>query len=146
MSGSYRGETEGQGMLGKGPCGGRDLAEDTLSTRGQRAGDRKPWVAGGRGTRQQLEYPRMSRQSCDLHGRWPPGPAHTAPSVASTWGPAKRRAAARVLGCHRNPALGFRNDQGSMLTLGAIDSSYYTGSLHWIPVTVQEYWQFTVDR
>ncbi|XP_032949340.1 chymosin-like [Rhinolophus ferrumequinum] len=38
-----------------------------------------------------------------------------------------------------------RNDQGSMLTLGAIDSSYYTGSLHWIPVTVQEYWQFTVD-
>uniref|UniRef100_A0A2K5DCK0 Peptidase A1 domain-containing protein n=1 Tax=Aotus nancymaae TaxID=37293 RepID=A0A2K5DCK0_AOTNA len=38
-----------------------------------------------------------------------------------------------------------RNDQGSMLTLGAIDPSYYTGSLHWIPVTVQEYWQFTVD-
>lgn len=33
-----------------------------------------------------------------------------------------------------------------MLTLGAIDTSYYTGSLHWIPVTVQEYWQFTVDR
>lgn len=55
-------------------------------------------------------------------------------------------AAARVLGCHSNLALGFRNDQGSMLTLGAIDSSYYTGSLHWIPVTVQEYWQFTVDR
>ncbi|XP_003933485.1 chymosin [Saimiri boliviensis] len=39
-----------------------------------------------------------------------------------------------------------RNEQGSMLTLGAIDRSYYTGSLHWIPVTVQEYWQFTVDR
>ncbi|XP_002751243.1 chymosin [Callithrix jacchus] len=38
-----------------------------------------------------------------------------------------------------------RNEQGSMLTLGAIDPSYYTGSLHWIPVTVQEYWQFTVD-
>ncbi|XP_075396457.1 chymosin-like [Tenrec ecaudatus] len=38
-----------------------------------------------------------------------------------------------------------RNGQGSMLTLGAIDSSYYTGSLHWVPVTVQEYWQFTVD-
>lgn len=33
-----------------------------------------------------------------------------------------------------------------MLTLGGIDSSYYTGSLHWVPVTVQEYWQFTVDR
>ncbi|XP_006919685.1 chymosin [Pteropus alecto] len=38
-----------------------------------------------------------------------------------------------------------RNDQGSMLTLGAIDSSYYRGSLHWVPVTVREYWQFTVD-
>lgn len=42
--------------------------------------------------------------------------------------------------------LGFRSSQGSMLTLGAIDPSYYTGSLHWVPVTVQEYWQFTVDR
>uniref|UniRef100_A0A2I3HIQ0 Peptidase A1 domain-containing protein n=1 Tax=Nomascus leucogenys TaxID=61853 RepID=A0A2I3HIQ0_NOMLE len=38
-----------------------------------------------------------------------------------------------------------RNDQGSMLTLGAIDLSYYAGSLHWIPVTVQEYRPFTVD-
>ncbi|EPY73179.1 chymosin [Camelus ferus] len=38
-----------------------------------------------------------------------------------------------------------RNGQGSMLTLGAIDPSYYTGSLHWVPVTVQQYWQFTVD-
>ncbi|XP_007947634.1 chymosin-like [Orycteropus afer afer] len=38
-----------------------------------------------------------------------------------------------------------RNEQGSMLTLGATDSSYYTGSLHWVPVTVQKYWQFTVD-
>ncbi|XP_036047488.1 chymosin-like [Onychomys torridus] len=39
-----------------------------------------------------------------------------------------------------------RNDQGSMLTLGAIDQSYFVGSLHWVPVTVQGYWQFTVDR
>uniref|UniRef100_A0ABK0LNF3 Chymosin n=1 Tax=Rattus norvegicus TaxID=10116 RepID=A0ABK0LNF3_RAT len=39
-----------------------------------------------------------------------------------------------------------RNDQGSMLTLGAIDQSYFIGSLHWVPVTVQGYWQFTVDR
>ncbi|XP_025728411.1 chymosin-like [Callorhinus ursinus] len=39
-----------------------------------------------------------------------------------------------------------RNGQGSMLTLGAIDPPYYTGSLHWVPVTVQEYWQFSVDR
>ncbi|XP_036129290.1 chymosin-like [Molossus molossus] len=38
-----------------------------------------------------------------------------------------------------------RNGPGSMLTLGAIDTSYYTGPLHWVPITVQEYWQFTVD-
>lgn len=44
------------------------------------------------------------------------------------------------------PVLGFRNEEGSMLMLGAIDSSYYRGSLHWVPVTVQQYWQFTVDR
>ncbi|XP_007529425.1 chymosin-like [Erinaceus europaeus] len=36
--------------------------------------------------------------------------------------------------------------QGSMLILGAIDPSYYVGALHWVPVTVQQYWQFTVDR
>uniref|UniRef100_A0A8D2D8N7 Peptidase A1 domain-containing protein n=1 Tax=Sciurus vulgaris TaxID=55149 RepID=A0A8D2D8N7_SCIVU len=39
-----------------------------------------------------------------------------------------------------------RNGQGSMLTLGAIDPSYYTGSLDWVPVTLQQYWQFAVDR
>ncbi|KAM6218061.1 chymosin-like [Rhynchocyon petersi] len=38
-----------------------------------------------------------------------------------------------------------RHDQGSMITLGGIDPSYYTGSLHWVPVTVQQYWQITVD-
>ncbi|KAM5256350.1 chymosin-like [Ctenodactylus gundi] len=38
-----------------------------------------------------------------------------------------------------------RNDQGSMLTLGAIDQFAYTGSLDWVPVTVRGYWQFTVD-
>lgn len=48
--------------------------------------------------------------------------------------------------CHREAFLGFRDDQGSMLTLGAIDQSYFVGSLHWVPVTTQEYWQFTVDR
>lgn len=50
------------------------------------------------------------------------------------------------VGGHSVPFLGFRNDEGSMLTLGAIDPSYYTGSLHWVPVTMQLYWQFTVDR
>lgn len=48
--------------------------------------------------------------------------------------------------CCNTPFLGFRNGQGSMLTLGAIDPTYYTGALHWVPVTVEEYWQFTVDR
>ncbi|XP_055979518.1 chymosin-like [Sorex fumeus] len=38
-----------------------------------------------------------------------------------------------------------RNGPGSMLTLGAIDHSHYTGTLHWVPVTVQQYWQFTLD-
>ncbi|XP_001372683.1 chymosin-like [Monodelphis domestica] len=38
-----------------------------------------------------------------------------------------------------------RDSQGSMLILGAIDPSYYTGSLHWVPVTEQGYWQFSVD-
>lgn len=48
--------------------------------------------------------------------------------------------------CHREAFLGSRNDQGSMLTLGAVDQSYFVGPLHWVPVTVQGYWQFTVDR
>lgn len=48
--------------------------------------------------------------------------------------------------CYREAFLGSRNDQGSMLTLGAIDQSYFIGALHWVPVTVQGYWQFTVDR
>ncbi|KAM5162395.1 chymosin-like [Callospermophilus lateralis] len=39
-----------------------------------------------------------------------------------------------------------RTGQGSMLTLGAIDTSYYVGSLDWVPVTLQQYWQFAVDR
>ncbi|XP_004689722.1 PREDICTED: chymosin-like [Condylura cristata] len=38
-----------------------------------------------------------------------------------------------------------RSAQGSMLTLGAVDPSYYSGTLHWVPVTVQDYWQFTMD-
>lgn len=40
----------------------------------------------------------------------------------------------------------FRDREGSLLTLGAIDTSHYNGSLHWIPITVQQYWQFTVDK
>lgn len=47
---------------------------------------------------------------------------------------------------HMNLFSAFRNSQGSMLTLGAIDTSHYNGSLHWVPITVQQYWQFTVDK
>ncbi|XP_054950365.2 pepsin A-5 [Pan paniscus] len=34
---------------------------------------------------------------------------------------------------------------GSVVIFGGIDSSYYTGSLNWVPVTVEGYWQITVD-
>ncbi|XP_075428592.1 pepsin A-like [Ascaphus truei] len=36
-------------------------------------------------------------------------------------------------------------DTGSAVIFGGIDSSYYTGSLQWVPVTAQKYWQITVD-
>ncbi|XP_072500395.1 chymosin-like [Notamacropus eugenii] len=39
-----------------------------------------------------------------------------------------------------------KNDHGSMLILGAIDPSYYTGSLHWVPLSEKTYWQFSVER
>ncbi|XP_053103444.1 embryonic pepsinogen-like [Hemicordylus capensis] len=38
-----------------------------------------------------------------------------------------------------------REKTGSVLTLGAIDDSHYTGSINWIPVTKQGYWQIAVD-
>nr|XP_020856793.1 chymosin-like [Phascolarctos cinereus] len=38
------------------------------------------------------------------------------------------------------------DNRKSMLILGAIDPSYYTGSIHWIPVTERGYWQFYVDK
>lgn len=39
------------------------------------------------------------------------------------------------------------NDQsGSVVMFGGIDSSYYTGNLNWIPVSVEGYWQISVDR
>ncbi|XP_014648361.1 PREDICTED: pepsin II-1-like isoform X1 [Ceratotherium simum simum] len=37
------------------------------------------------------------------------------------------------------------DESGSVVILGGIDSSYYTGSLHWVPVSVEGYWQITVD-
>ncbi|XP_017375365.1 pepsin A isoform X2 [Cebus imitator] len=38
------------------------------------------------------------------------------------------------------------NDQsGSVVMFGGIDSSYYTGSLNWVPLSAEGYWQITVD-
>nr|XP_014722413.2 pepsin II-4-like [Equus asinus] len=37
------------------------------------------------------------------------------------------------------------DESGSVVMFGGIDSSYYTGSLHWVPVTTEGYWQITVD-
>ncbi|XP_012518183.1 PREDICTED: pepsin A [Propithecus coquereli] len=34
---------------------------------------------------------------------------------------------------------------GSVVIFGGIDSSYYTGELHWVPVSYEGYWQITVD-
>ncbi|XP_058383375.1 pepsin II-2/3-like [Diceros bicornis minor] len=37
------------------------------------------------------------------------------------------------------------DESGSVVIFGGIDSSYYTGSLHWVPVSEEGYWQITVD-
>ncbi|KAG9270763.1 hypothetical protein AMEX_G15749 [Astyanax mexicanus] len=37
------------------------------------------------------------------------------------------------------------DEQGSMLFLGEADSSYYTGSIYWIPLTSESYYQVTLD-
>ncbi|XP_030078235.1 pepsin A-4 [Microcaecilia unicolor] len=34
---------------------------------------------------------------------------------------------------------------GSVVIFGGIDSSYYTGSLNWVPLSAEGYWQITVD-
>uniref|UniRef100_H0XYN6 Peptidase A1 domain-containing protein n=1 Tax=Otolemur garnettii TaxID=30611 RepID=H0XYN6_OTOGA len=35
--------------------------------------------------------------------------------------------------------------RGSMLMLGGVDHSYYSGELRWVPVTKQRYWQVALD-
>lgn len=79
---------------------------------------------------------------------WPPlAQLPELPQVGGGDCRAQRKRCCGLEQCSPNePVLGFRNEEGSMLMLGAIDSSYYRGSLHWVPVTVQQYWQFTVDR
>ncbi|XP_047631557.1 pepsin A-5 [Phacochoerus africanus] len=41
--------------------------------------------------------------------------------------------------------LSSNDDSGSVVLLGGIDSSYFTGSLNWVPVSVEGYWQITLD-
>lgn len=38
-----------------------------------------------------------------------------------------------------------RGKTGSVVTFGGIDESYYSGSINWIPVTQQGYWQISLD-
>nr|XP_051689147.1 pepsin II-4 [Oryctolagus cuniculus] len=37
------------------------------------------------------------------------------------------------------------DEKGSLVMFGGIDSSYYTGSLNWVPVSYEGYWQITMD-
>ncbi|XP_015197906.1 pepsin A-like [Lepisosteus oculatus] len=40
-----------------------------------------------------------------------------------------------------------RNGQtGSVLTLGGVDPSYYTGQIYWIPLSSKTYWQITMEK
>ncbi|XP_011366892.1 pepsin A [Pteropus medius] len=37
------------------------------------------------------------------------------------------------------------DESGSVVMFGGIDSSYYSGSLNWVPLSSETYWQITVD-
>jgi len=37
------------------------------------------------------------------------------------------------------------HDEGGQLLLGGVDSRYYTGALHYVPVTRPAYWQFALE-
>ncbi|XP_074854092.1 pepsin A-like [Carettochelys insculpta] len=41
--------------------------------------------------------------------------------------------------------LSSNNQSGSFVMFGDIDSSYYSGSLNWIPLSAETYWQITMD-
>jgi len=38
-----------------------------------------------------------------------------------------------------------RTSSGSVITFGGIDPSHYTGSINWVPVSAQGYWQISMD-
>ncbi|XP_053305954.1 pepsin A-like [Spea bombifrons] len=39
----------------------------------------------------------------------------------------------------------LNSDKGSSVTFGGINPAFYSGSLQWVDVTVQKYWQITID-
>ncbi|NXG31654.1 PEPE protein, partial [Dromaius novaehollandiae] len=39
-----------------------------------------------------------------------------------------------------------RERKGSLVFFGGVDKSYFTGSIHWIPVSYEGYWQISMDR
>ncbi|XP_036993671.2 pepsin A-like [Artibeus jamaicensis] len=41
--------------------------------------------------------------------------------------------------------LSSNDESESVVMFGGIDSSYYTGSLNWVPLSAETYWQITVD-
>lgn len=41
--------------------------------------------------------------------------------------------------------LSSKDEKGSMLMLGGVDPSYYSGDLHWVPVSKPSYWQLTLE-
>ena len=46
-----------------------------------------------------------------------------------------------------SPRSACRNSaQGSVVTFGGVDPSHYYGSITWIPLSRDLYWQITVDR
>lgn len=38
------------------------------------------------------------------------------------------------------------SQQGSVVTFGGVDPNHYSGSISWIPLSNELYWQITVDR
>ncbi|KAM8923916.1 pepsin A-like [Pelodytes ibericus] len=41
--------------------------------------------------------------------------------------------------------LSSNGQSGSFVLFGGVDTSYYSGSLNWVPLTAESYWQITVD-
>ncbi|XP_028740023.1 pepsin A-3 [Peromyscus leucopus] len=41
--------------------------------------------------------------------------------------------------------LSSKDEKGSMLMLGGVDPAYYSGDLHWVPVSKPSYWQLALD-